>query len=270
MTSPSFTQVTFRGRNDDGSQSAATWKATQGSDWTQDTGANFRVRFRIDETASRAWTNKTWNLYYQINTGGYNPIGSGTPVIYSLSDNFTQGDDCTAQLTGGTGTFVSVNNGMCESAGATNSGSAGYLFEVEYCLQLDAGYCADNDTINLRVYDSSSAIAAYTDTPVITVNWIAPPLTVTLGTPTLAGSVPAASVLKGSVSRTMGTLTLVSSIPALSGVSAPLPARTITANTLNLAATVPAATVQASSVDRGPWVRCYMENPADLIRKLML
>lgn len=171
MTNPAFTQVTFRGRNDDGSESAASWKATQGSDWTQDTAANFRVRFRIDETNSRAWTNKVWNLYYQLNAGGYNAVTASTPVKFSLSDNFTDGDDCTTQLTGGTGTFVTNNNGMKETTGgATNSGTAGYLFEVEFCLQLDGAQLLDNDTVNLRIYDGSSAIAVYTDTPVITVN----------------------------------------------------------------------------------------------------
>lgn len=171
MTSPAFTQVTFRGRNDDGSESAATWKATQGSDWTQDTGAKFRVRFRIDETNSRAWTNKVWNLYYQLNAGGYNPVSASTPVQFALSDNFVDGADCTAQLTGGTGTFVTDNNGMKETTGgATNSGTAGYLFETEFCLILDAGQLATNDTINLRIYDGSSAIAVYSDTPVITAN----------------------------------------------------------------------------------------------------
>lgn len=174
MTSPAFTQLTFRGRNDDGSESGATWKATQGTDWTQDTGVNFRVRFRIDETASRSWSNKTWNLYYQRNSGGYSAVGASTPVQFSLSSNFADGDDCTSQLTGGTGTFVTDNNGMKETTGgATNTGSAGYLFEVEFCLILDQAQLTDTDTINLRIYDGSSAIAAYTDTPVITVNFVA-------------------------------------------------------------------------------------------------
>lgn len=171
MTNPAFTQVTFRGRNDDGSESSATWKATEGSDWTQDTGVNFRVRFRIDETAVRAWTNKVWNLYYQKNAGGYNAVNANTPVQFSLSNNFADGSDCTSQLTGGSGTFVTDNNGMKESTGgATNSGTAGYLFETEFCLIIDGGQVADNDTINLRIYDGSSAIAVYTDTPIITVN----------------------------------------------------------------------------------------------------
>jgi hypothetical protein len=171
MTNPAFTQLTFRGRNDDGSESGATWKATQGTDWTQDTGLNFRVRFRIDETNSRAWTNKVWNLYYQKNAGGYSAVTDSTPVKFSLSSNFVDGADCTTQLTGGSGTFVTDNNGMKEaSGGATNSGTADYLFEVEFCLQLDAAQLVTNDTINLRIYDGSAAIAAYTDTPVITAN----------------------------------------------------------------------------------------------------
>lgn len=171
MTSPSFTQVTFRGRNDDGNETGATWKATQGTDWTQLTDTNFRVRFRIDETASRAWTNVTWNLYYQVNSGGYSAVTGSTPVKFSLSDNFAGGADCTTQLTGGTGTFVTDNNGMKETTGgATNSGSAGYLFETEWCLQIDRTQVSDADTVNLRIYDGSSPIATYTDTPIITVS----------------------------------------------------------------------------------------------------
>jgi len=171
MTSPSFTQVTFRGRNDNGSESDATWKDIQGADWAQDSGLKFRVRFRIDETNNRAWNNYSWNLYYQRNSGGYNVVTDSSPVQVTLSDYFSDGDDCIERLSGGSGTFVSDNNGMKEATGSiVNTGSAGYLFEVEFCLLLDAAQLADNDTINLRIYNGSSAIATYTDTPVITVN----------------------------------------------------------------------------------------------------
>lgn len=170
MTQPSFTQVTFRGRNDDGSESGATWKDTQGNDWTQDTGVNFRIRFLIDETASRVWS-LTFNLYYQINGGGYNAVTGSTPVQFSLSSNFADGDDCTSQLTGGSGTFLTNNNGMKETTGgAINSGGAGQYFDTEWCLKIDSAQVSDGDTINLRIYNGTAAIAVYTDTPVITVN----------------------------------------------------------------------------------------------------
>jgi hypothetical protein len=179
MTNPSFTQLTFRLRNDDNDEVNATWKQTQGTDDTIDTGSNFRCRFRIDETASRLWTNKTWNLYYQL-TGdaNYYAVTGSTPVQFSLSNNFTDGADCTTQLTGGTGTFVTDNNGMKETTGgATNSGTAGQLFELEWCLKIDAAQVADGNAISLRVYDGTSAITAYTDTPVITVNDLGSALT---------------------------------------------------------------------------------------------
>lgn len=169
MTNPAFTQLTFRTRNDNGSETTATWRQTQGTDDSWETDTNYRIRFRIDETASRAWSNKTWNLYYSLNAGAYTAVGAGEAVNFASSANFAQGDNTTAQLTGGTGTFVTNNSGMCQSAGATNSGTAGYLFEVEYCVAIASTLVANNDTINLRVYDSSAAIAAYTDTPIITV-----------------------------------------------------------------------------------------------------
>jgi hypothetical protein len=42
-----FTQVTFRGRNDDGSEVLATWKAAAGVDWNQVEDETFRVRFGV-------------------------------------------------------------------------------------------------------------------------------------------------------------------------------------------------------------------------------
>lgn len=205
MTQPAFTQVTFRLRNDNGSETTATWRQTQGTDDTLLTDTNYRVRFRIDETAVRAWSSVTWNLFYSLNSGTYTQIGSGQPVNYSLSSNFAQGDDCTAQLTGGSGTFVTANAGMCESAGAVNSGTGGYLFEVEYCIQIDSAYVANGDTINLRVYNGTSAIAAYTDTPVITVS---KPAVVNLTTAGITAGGQALTVVKGAVSKALNSGTI--------------------------------------------------------------
>jgi hypothetical protein len=171
MGSPSFTQVAFRLRNDNGSETTATWIADQGSNYTLTTGTNFRVRFLIDETASRAWTGVTWNLYYSLNGGAYAAVTAATAVKFSASSQFADGADCTSQLTGGTGSFLTDNNGMKETTGgATNSGSAGNYFETEWCLQLDSTLVADGNTVALRIYNGTSAIAAYTSTPTITVS----------------------------------------------------------------------------------------------------
>ena len=169
MTSPAFTQVAFRLRNDDGNETAASWVANQNTNASLFAGQNYRARFLIDETASRAWTSKTWNLYVSKNAGAYAAIASGQAINYALSGNFAQAADTTSQLTGGSGTFVTDNNGMCESEGATNSGTAGYYFEVEFCFQIDAAQAATGDILDLRVYDGTTALTSYTTTPSITV-----------------------------------------------------------------------------------------------------
>src|SRR5512145_2507323 len=106
MANPSFTQVAYRLRNDDGSETTATWKQNQNvSSVAQAEDTNFRVRFLIDETAARSWTSKVWQLYYSLNGGAYAAVTGSTPVKFSLSSNFADGDDCTSQLTGGSGSF---------------------------------------------------------------------------------------------------------------------------------------------------------------------
>lgn len=173
MTSPAFSQVSFRSRNDNGSETTATWRQNQNVNDSIPTGTNFRIRFRIDETAVRAWTSKNWNLYYSYDGGAYTPVTGSSKIQFSLSDNFADGADCTAQLTGGSGTFVTDNNGMKETTGgATNSGSAGYLFELEWCLKIDNAQIAHNKVITLRVYDGSTALGTYTATPSLTINAI--------------------------------------------------------------------------------------------------
>ena len=54
------------------------------------------------------------------------------------------------------------------TGGAVNSGTSGQNFETEWSLQLDPAQIATGDTIHLRIYDGSTAIAAYTSVPTIT------------------------------------------------------------------------------------------------------
>lgn len=175
MTVATFQQVTFRIRDDDGNETGATWLANQGDDYSMDVDTKFRVRFRVDETTgTKTWSNNTFNLYYSHNSGEYAAVGAATPVSYTSTGGgpyYTDGDDCTSQLTGGTGTFLTDNNGMSSNDGAvTNSGSAGDLFECEFCLTIDSAQVGNGDSIELRVYNGTSAFGSgYTDWPNITV-----------------------------------------------------------------------------------------------------
>jgi len=174
MTVATFQQVTFRIRDDDGDETGATWLAVQGADYSMSVDVNFRVRFRVDETTgTKDWSNNTFNLYYSLNGGGYAAIDNTTPVQYATTGtgNYADGDDCTEQLTGGTGTFLTDNNGMSSGdASITNSGSAGNLFECEFCLTIDSAQVSNGNTIELQVYNGTSAFGSgYTDWPSITV-----------------------------------------------------------------------------------------------------
>lgn len=79
-------QEGFRFRNDDGSETSATWAASQDTDKTAPLSANLRLRLLIDGTndlASAAYT-----LRYQKNgSGGYVavPVGATVPEVYGTA-----------------------------------------------------------------------------------------------------------------------------------------------------------------------------------------
>lgn len=167
--STSYTQYHFRLRNDDGNEAGATWVASEDSNASLNVDTNYRARFGVIGAGASGWTNQTWNLYCSKNAGAYTAIASGQAVKYSSSSNFAQGDDTTRQL-GAVGTFLGNNNGMCESAGAVNSGVDGNAFEVEFSVQIDSAQVANGDTITLRVYRGTTALNIYSFTPSITVS----------------------------------------------------------------------------------------------------
>ena len=184
MTCPaSFTQNAFRGRNDDGNETLATWKETQNTNWTQAVDTNFRVRFQIQEGAGCAGANKVWLLQYRLTPSGGSPgawtDGSATSSVVraSASPNVADGAATTDQLTGGTGTFqggTSPTGGFdevnCNAGGASMDIAASGNAEPEYCVQILSAAVGNADTVELRVTDAGTAIASYTQPPSITVS----------------------------------------------------------------------------------------------------
>lgn len=172
---PSLEQNSFRGRNDDGSESAATWKATANTDWTQAVDENFRIRFLVQETAGGSENNVNLQLQYNHNGGGWNSVNASSSVVQSsLSGNFAEDDNTTQQI--GSGTFISPNSGMDEDEGLAGESSdidfAGNdEVEVEYCCQILSGDVADTDTVQLRVVRGDlTVLETYTNTPTVTVS----------------------------------------------------------------------------------------------------
>jgi len=220
----SLDQTSFRGRNDDGSESGASWIDAANSDWTQDVDTNFRVRFLIQEsgagTASGTLNHASGfsSLQYNLGGAGWNSVTDSSSVVImsASSDPFTNGDVTTQQL--GSGTFV--DGFILDSENITDSASfsGDDETEVEYCLQIVGADVSDTDTIQLRVVgeDGSGVVLnSYTNTPTITVNIPAGvTIDVPLGTFTINGQLP--SVATGAaVDTPLGTFTLSGQLPSV-------------------------------------------------------
>jgi hypothetical protein len=171
---PAFDQDSFRGRSDDGNETTATWKASANVGWTQVMDENFRMRFVVQETGDGAAVDKTFQLEYNLNGGGWNDVNGSSSVVRAwASPSMADGTDTTQQV--GAGTFVTPNAGFDEVNGLAGGTSLDFSgsdeVEVEYCLQIRSADVSDSDTIQLRV----KGLDSYTNTPTITATSSTPP-----------------------------------------------------------------------------------------------
>ncbi|UCD78513.1 MAG: hypothetical protein JSW26_24375, partial [Desulfobacterales bacterium] len=79
-TGPQYTQASFRARNDNGSETSATWTAAANTNWTQMVDKTFRLRFLVQDTGS-AEADKTLQLEYNLNSGGWNDVTGSSSVV---------------------------------------------------------------------------------------------------------------------------------------------------------------------------------------------
>lgn len=190
-----WAQTNFCIRNDNGSETTATWKAALDTNYTQLVGAAgviLRLRIAAQETGTTAST-LTARLYKSKNGGAYAQIGSGDTdgCRVAASANFADNDATTQQLT--SGTFVAGRmddaTGQCT---ATSSISQNGRTEHEYCIELVFANLADGDYFDFRERASTTAFGTYTVTPRLTITKSTPP-TVALNTPTDTGTVTSAT-----------------------------------------------------------------------------
>ena len=175
-------QDSFRGRNDDGSESTATWIAAANTNWTQVVDANFRVRFLVQEVGGASFVLNS-RLQYNKNAAGWNNVTStSTNIKAVLSANFAD-DDATTEQMAGPQAFVAgrMDENGTDMAGITILSQD---TEVEWCLQIVGTDVANNDSIQLRVTDAGVTLNTYTNTPSVTVS---KPLVFPLGTLMMMG-----------------------------------------------------------------------------------
>lgn len=167
-------QTQFRGRNDDGNETAATWIAATNTNWSQNTNTNFRIRITTSaDVGAGANTPISPTLYYSQNGGAYTAVtGSSNVVRLFTSSNVTDLTATTQQISSGLGlTFVAGGVQTTSSTGASANILGGVNdTEHEWCLQIRGVDVANNDTIALQQRTGlGNVYATYTQTPSITV-----------------------------------------------------------------------------------------------------
>jgi hypothetical protein len=166
MTTPTWdSERAFRFRNDDGSQTTATWKAAQNTTISQLVGANFRLRVESQMTNAGDTTAVAWTLQYRIDGGTWTTATDATAVRYVTSSFVSNGTATTNQLTAGTGTFVAGYVMTSANPTSTNSMVASTHTENEWNLRLVG---VDNGaTVEFRVLVNDTAQTG-TTTPSLT------------------------------------------------------------------------------------------------------
>lgn len=182
-------QDSFRFRNDDGSETTATWMAaanTTPADIPLDT--NFRLRFLIQETAgSNQSENPTWTIQYRVNSGGgfgawtdcHRGPGGTTLATGAYTSQWAGAIAATQQL--GSGTFNSGGSTALEAStpetGTYSVADGGFgtagndEYELEFVLSFSStNGAAAGDIYEFRIIASLGTFGTYTNTPSVTVS----------------------------------------------------------------------------------------------------
>jgi len=161
MTSPTWdTCAAFRFRNDDGSETSATWKASQNQNVVQPVLENFRIRLLNQMTNSGDATNTTAALQFRVNGGSWQAVGAALSTTLAVrvvaSSNVDHETATTSQLTGGTGSFVPGFLLTLSSGAPEVSYTSGSHSEYEWCIEL-TDLAEDEDVIEFRVVLAGTA-----------------------------------------------------------------------------------------------------------------
>ena len=169
--SATFVQQHYRWRNDDGSETTATWKAAADTATSGVArGQNIRLRFCVGNTGSSGSVSA--RLEYATASGGpwaaIATDGAGlAPFEMSLSPNYADGAATTALLAG-SGSFVSGK--MLErpsNTGAAITVASNQYSNVEYCFQATAK-AMGSTTYYFRVSNAGTALTTYSQTARLT------------------------------------------------------------------------------------------------------
>jgi len=171
---PKFDTVYWRGRNDDGTETTATWKQPVNTDWgNQAEDTTFRLRFAVLQLGGPS-SIQQFRCEYSRNSGAWTPcdqIGPTKAVYPGATGNFADKASTTQQIS--SGKFVTPNAGMSKSAdgiaGETARCEPDAFIELEFSLRIRNTSTDPGDEIRLRVQSLTGTMTKYRG-PIITVS----------------------------------------------------------------------------------------------------
>jgi hypothetical protein len=169
-----FDQDSFRLRNDNGSETTATWLAATNTNAPMLVDTTYRARFLVQQTGELAATDVDFEWQYNLAGAGWNNITTSSSAVRAVaSPNFVDGANCTQQL--GAGAFFTANAGMTEdgtAGGTTLALPAGQEAETELSFQIRAVDVTPGQTVQLRLTrDGGVVLNTYTQTPTVTITF---------------------------------------------------------------------------------------------------
>lgn len=171
-----WTQVSFHFRDDDGSETGATFKGAKNSTQTLAVDTTFRVRISIQ--ASHIGTGSadfTGGFEYNNTTKvtGWTAITTTSSHIKAVASADTSwtitDDDATTEQLNESLTFVAGHmdeTGTCSAVSLSETQES----EFELVFQVVSADVDNNDSISIRMVDSGAALTTYTQTAVLTVS----------------------------------------------------------------------------------------------------
>ena len=171
--SATFSQVAFRHREDDGSETGATWIAAENvglTDLDVSTNRAVRTRVAVQETAGGANNNLDLTIQYRRNEGAWLDVNASTvAVIFRTSPFVADQTPTTDQLSTPAGTFAGGAFVSASGSEARISFEGNDHGENEYSLELVAADLDDGDVLEFRLLGDGAVLSSYPETPTITV-----------------------------------------------------------------------------------------------------
>jgi hypothetical protein len=181
-----FTQNSFRFRNNDNGETNASWIANANTNITPTVGApGLILRIRIAATQTGTAGTLTGRLYIAKNGGSYAQASASATTGCRVGTNttyFADNDATTQQLSSGTFVAGKMDCATGQTT-ATASMATNAVTDHEYEIELVFADLANGDYFDFRERNSTTAFGTYTNTGRITVTKNTPPTTA-LNTPT--------------------------------------------------------------------------------------